>query len=82
MEITSASPFNAIPATVIRGIFLLYTFLTLELYCIVFIFTFISITCVYSFMWQSDTSMMENRLAQSLFPGPSALKNIVTSAGV
>ena len=38
MEIRSASPFNAIPSLVIRGVFL-FTFLTLKLailYCTVF----------------------------------------------
>ena len=50
MEIRSALPFNAIPATVIRGVFP-FTFLTLK-YCIVSMFYIYHNSLYIFFMWQ------------------------------
>ena len=75
MEIRSAWPFNAIPATVIRGVFLfIYVFnLNIILYGILlYLFLiFIMITFIYTlFMWQIDTYIHSKVCTQATFQTP------------
>ena len=49
MEIRSTRSFNAIPATLIRGVFNLYLNLLYKIYCKYFIFSFIHLFCFFLF---------------------------------
>ena len=78
MEIRSTQPFNAIPATLIRGVFNLYLNLLYKIYCKYFIYLFIYFAFSFSFngviffyLWQIYTCLIvlthKSRLSYPLF---------------